>query len=73
MRTTNKGIVVLFTHIRQDISCALSTVIQFMIGPAKEHMEVLNRILIYLKMEPDQGLLFKRQQTEKLKFFTDAD
>jgi len=47
MRTTNKGIVALFTHIRQDINFALSTVSQFMLGPTKEHMEVLNRILIF--------------------------
>ena len=42
--------------MRPDISCAVSTINQFMQAPYEEHMEARNHILRYLKTCPGKDL-----------------
>ncbi|XP_062099782.1 uncharacterized mitochondrial protein AtMg00810-like [Humulus lupulus] len=46
---------------------------QYMHNPFKEHLEVVYRILRYLKKTPENGLLFKKNEERGDETFTDAD
>ena len=54
------GKLIYLSHTRSYISYAVSTVSQFMQAPYEEHMEVVNRILRYLKTTPSKGLMFRK-------------
>ena len=58
---------------RSDIGFAISVVSQFMYNPIEEHMDVVYRILKYLKMTPSKGLLFKKFDNQKIEVFSDVD
>ncbi|PRQ35290.1 putative RNA-directed DNA polymerase [Rosa chinensis] len=47
------GRLIYLSHTRPDIAYAVSVVSQFMHCPSEEHMDVVFRILRYLKMAPD--------------------
>ncbi|KAL0556093.1 hypothetical protein IC582_004601 [Cucumis melo] len=49
------GKLIYLFHTRPDISFAVSVVNQFMQAPYEKHMEVVNRILRYLKNTPSKG------------------
>ena len=42
-------------------------------NPTEEHMEVVNRILRYLKMTPRKGLLYKKNDTRDVEVLSDAN
>lgn len=67
------GRLIYLSHTRPDISFPVSMVSQFMNYPTEEHMGAVNRILRYLKMTPGKGLLFKKDDSQKVEVFTDAD
>ena len=67
------GKLIYLSHTRPDISFVVSVVSQFMNNPAEEHMEVVYRILRYLKLTPGQGLFFGKNSDRNLEIFTDAD
>ena len=46
---------------------------QFMNNPNEEHMEVVYRILRYLKVTPGKGLIFEKNQRRDIEAFSDAD
>ena len=42
-------------------------------APYEEHLEVVMRILKYLKGSPRRGLFFKKRQSREIKAYTDTD
>ena len=61
------------THTRPDLAYALSVVSQFMHSPSEEHMNVVIRILRYLKSSPGKGILFTKGHNLDIHGYTDAD
>ena len=52
------GRLMYIAHTRPDLAYALSIVSQFMHNPGEQHMNVVMRILRYLKSTPGKGILF---------------
>jgi hypothetical protein len=67
------GRLIYLSHTCPDITYAVSVVSQFMHSPRESHMEVVYRILRYLKSSPGKGLLFSRHDHLKIEAYTDAD
>ena len=42
-------------------------------NPTEEHIEVVNRILRYLKMTPGKSLLYKKNDARNVEIFSDVD
>ncbi|XP_022147191.1 uncharacterized protein LOC111016202 [Momordica charantia] len=64
------GKLIYLTHTRSDISFAVSVVSQFINEPSKEHMKAVNRILRYLKHDPEKGLMFRKTTNKSLEVYT---
>ena len=60
-------------HARFDLAYALSVVSQFMHPPSEEHMNVVIRILRYLKSSPRKGILFTKGDNLDINGHTDAN
>ena len=61
-------------HTRPDLAYALSAVSQHMHNPRDQHMNVVMRILGYLKNAPGKGILFaKIVDHQSIEVYTDAD
>ncbi|RVX03734.1 Retrovirus-related Pol polyprotein from transposon RE1 [Vitis vinifera] len=61
-------------HTRPDLAYALSVVSQYMHNPGEQHMNVVMRILRYLKNAPGKGILFtKNVNHQSIEVYTDAD
>ncbi|KAL6329534.1 hypothetical protein AAG906_022083 [Vitis piasezkii] len=54
------GRLMYLAHTQSDLAYALSVVSQFMHPPSEEHMNVVIRILRYLKSSPRKGILFTK-------------
>jgi hypothetical protein len=67
------GKLIYLSHTRPDIAFAVSLVSQFMHSPHAKHLEVVYRILRYLKSTPDKGLLFQKTAQQNIEAYTDAD
>ncbi|PON86640.1 hypothetical protein TorRG33x02_175760 [Trema orientale] len=67
------GRLIYLSHTRPDISFSVSTVSQFMNDPCEEHLNVVYRILKYLKMTPGKGLFFKKTFDKSIELYSDAD
>ena len=67
------GRLIYLSHTRPDIAYAVSVVSQFMHCPNEEHMDVVYRMLKYLKMTPGKGLLFEKKGELEVEGYTDAD
>jgi len=52
-------ILIYLSHTRPDITYAVSLVSQFMHCPTESYIQVVRRILCYLKITPSKGVLFK--------------
>lgn len=52
------GRLIYLSHTRPDIAYVVSVVSQFMHSPSEEHLNVVYRILRYLKNDPGKGPLF---------------
>ena len=48
--------------VRADIALAVTTVAQFSTKLGKHHFEAVQKLLAYVMMTPDQGLIFWRTQ-----------
>ena len=46
---------------------------RFIHAPSEDHMEVLYKIMRYLKSSPGKGLFFAKNQSKRVSGFTDAD
>ncbi|CAN6704554.1 unnamed protein product [Malus baccata var. baccata] len=70
-RLVGKLIYLTITH--PDISYALSIVSQFMHAPTLAHMQIVKRILHYLKGSIGRGLLMTKNDSTTIMGYTDAD
>jgi len=61
------------TLSRPDISFAVNQVCQFMQNPRSSHLQVVKRILRYIKGTVEQGLVFHQSDDFTLRSFSDAD
>lgn len=60
-------------HTRPDITFVVSVISRYMHDPRSEHLEVVNRILRYLKGTPRKGLLFESNGHLVVDWYNDAD
>ncbi|XP_022638433.1 uncharacterized protein LOC111241948 [Vigna radiata var. radiata] len=67
------GKLIYLCHTRLDITYAVNVVSQFMHDPRKLHMDVVERILRYLKSAPSKGILFSNHGNLKVEGYTDTD
>ncbi|XP_070677787.1 uncharacterized mitochondrial protein AtMg00810-like [Malus domestica] len=67
------GRLIYLSHTRPDIAYAISVVSQFMHSPSEAHMDAVTRILRYLKMAPDRGLVFSKNDHLNVEGYTYAD
>ena len=67
------GMLIYLSHTRLDIAFAIRIVSQYMHSPCKEHMEVVYRIIKYLKVSLGKGLFFRKNETKSIEGFTDAN
>lgn len=67
------GRLIYLSHTRPDIAYAVSVVSRYMHDPRSGHLEVVNRILRYLKGCPGKGILFSNHGHLKVEGYTDAD
>ncbi|KAL6314842.1 hypothetical protein AAG906_029058 [Vitis piasezkii] len=54
------GRLMYLAHTRPDLAYALSVVSQYMHNPGEQHMNVVMRILRYLKNAPGKGIMFAK-------------
>ena len=68
------GRLMYLTHTRPDLAYALSVVSQYMHNPGEQHMNVIIRILRYLKNAPRKGILFpKNVDHQSIEVYNDVD
>lgn len=67
------GRLLYLTITRPDITYAVNTLSQFVSAPKQIHMDVVDRILRYLKMTPGQGILLSGSSNLKLEAYCDPD
>ncbi|KAJ9539519.1 hypothetical protein OSB04_032252 [Centaurea solstitialis] len=67
------GKLIYLSHTRPEIAYAVSVVSRFMHAPSEDHMNVVHRILRYLKAAPGKGLWFRKNQAQEVLGYTDAD
>ena len=65
--------LIYLSHTRQDIAFAVIVVSQHMHSPMEIHLEVVYKILIYLKGSLGRGLFFKKSESKEVEVFTNAD
>ena len=67
------GRLIYLSHTLPDIAYAMSLVSQFMHSLRTIHLDVVFRIMRYLKSNPGKGLLFSNNGHLAIKAFADAD
>jgi hypothetical protein len=67
------GRLIYLCHTRPDISYAVSVVSRYMHDPRSGHLDVVYRILRYLKSSPGKGLMFKSHGHLNIEGYCDAD
>ncbi|XP_048236003.1 secreted RxLR effector protein 161-like [Ricinus communis] len=67
------GLLIYLTVTRPDIAYAVSMISQFMHTPCTSHLEAIDRILRYLKSTQGQGTWMKKNNTNTIVGFSDAD
>ncbi|XP_062100280.1 uncharacterized mitochondrial protein AtMg00240-like [Humulus lupulus] len=65
--------LIYLSHTRPNIAFAVSLIRQYMHDPCQRHLNVVYRILRYLKETPGKGLFIKKTTEMKVKVFTDVD
>uniref|UniRef100_A0A8R7R4T3 Reverse transcriptase Ty1/copia-type domain-containing protein n=1 Tax=Triticum urartu TaxID=4572 RepID=A0A8R7R4T3_TRIUA len=65
--------LIYLSHTRPDIAYVVSIVSRYMHDPRTDHLNVVNRILWYLKGCPGKGILFSNYGHLILEGYTDAD
>uniref|UniRef100_A0A803LIK5 Uncharacterized protein n=1 Tax=Chenopodium quinoa TaxID=63459 RepID=A0A803LIK5_CHEQI len=65
--------LIYLSHTRPDIAYAVGVVSRFMHKPQKHHLEVVYRILRYLKGTSGKGVIYEKHGNLDLHAFTDAD
>ena len=67
------GKLIYLSHTRPDIAYAVSLVSHFMHNPSKDHMNVVIRILHYLKSSLGRGLMFSKHNHLNVEGYINAD
>ncbi|XP_062104247.1 uncharacterized mitochondrial protein AtMg00810-like [Humulus lupulus] len=67
------GKLIYLSHTRPDIAFMVSLVSQYMHNPCQGHLNVVYRIMRYLKQKPGKCLFFKKTNERKIEVFTNAD
>jgi hypothetical protein len=67
------GRLMYLCHTRLDISYAVSVVSRYMHDPRSDHLNVVYRILRYLKSCPGKGLMFRSHGHLNVEGYCDAD
>ena len=67
------GKLIYLSHTRPYIAYVVSLVSQFMHNPSEEHMDVVIRILRYLKASSRKGPMFRKYNHLNIEGYTDAD
>jgi len=67
------GRLIYLCHTRPDISYVVSVVSRYMHDPRSGHLDVVYRILRYLKSSPGKGLMFKSHGHLNIEGYCDAD
>jgi hypothetical protein len=67
------GRLIYLSHTRLDLAYVASVVSQFMHSPNEIHMDVVHRILWYLKSAPSKGLMFSKHGHLEVEGYTDDD
>lgn len=67
------GKLIYLSHTRLDITFVVSIVIQFMHSPSEEHLDVVYRILRYLKGTVSRRLFFNKGSKRSVEAFIDVD
>ena len=70
---SQKGTLIYLSHTRPDISYAVGVLSRFMHLPQIPHMEVVIRILRYLKGTSSRGVFFGKNCHLDLMIYTDVD
>ena len=65
--------MIYLSHTRPDIAYVVSLVSQFMYNQSKDHMNVVIRILRYLKSSLGRGLIFKKHDHLNVEGYSDVD
>ena len=63
------GRLIYLSHTRPDIAFAVSVVSQYMHSPKESHLEVVYKILRYLKGSLGRGLFFKKGDSKKVEIY----
>jgi hypothetical protein len=67
------GKLIYLTITRPDITFAVSLISQFMHAPTEAHMQIVKRVLRYLKGSIGRGILMQNNQHTNIMGFSDAD
>ena len=67
------GKLIYLSHTCPNIAYVVSIVNQFMHNPSEDHMDVITRILRYLKSSPGKGLMFSKNDHLRINGYADAD
>ena len=67
------GKLIYLSHTKPNIGFSISVVSQFMNMPNEDHLEVVYKILRYLKMTHSKCIFFKKGKNKKVEIFIDAD
>ena len=67
------GMLIYLSHARPDLAYVVSVVSQFMHNPSEDHMNVVVRILKYLKSAPGKGLVFHKHGDLRVSGYNDVD
>lgn len=67
------GRLIYLTITKPDIAYVVSVVSQFMHAPTTVYLDIVYRILRYLKHNPGAGLLYSRRSDLLIEGYTDAD
>ena len=63
------GRLICLSHTRPNIAFAVSVVSQYMHSPKESHLEVVYKILRYLKGSLGRGLFFKKGDSKKVEIY----
>ena len=67
------GKLIYLAHIRPDIAFAVSLVSQYMRDPSQKHLDVVHRILRYLKTTLGRWLFLGKNEKRGVEAYVDAD
>ena len=65
--------LIYLSHTRPNVAYLVEVVSRFMHDPREKHIQVVHKVLQYLKATPGRGILFKRKGKLTMKAYTNVD